>query len=79
MLMYALGVFGYLPVIRDHIIQTQYLKAPFNLAGYLKHNPFLPDLNNERIDAIKVRYRQNLLALEALVLVRFESDITGAR
>jgi hypothetical protein len=45
----------------------------------LQHNPFLHDLNNERNNANNDRYRQNLLALEALVLVRFESDITDAR
>jgi hypothetical protein len=78
-LMHAVGALAYLPIIRDHVIQAQYLKAPFNLAGYVEHCPFLPDLNNEHNNAIKQQYRQNLLALDALVLVKFESDITGAR
>ena len=76
--MRAVGGVVYLPVVRSYLIQSQYFKAPFNLGGYLAHNPFLPDLNNERNNAIKSQYKDNLLALDNLVLVRFDSDVTGA-
>lgn len=45
------------------------------MEGYLQHNPFLPDINNE-LPVKNETYRANLLALDRLVLFRFEDDWT---
>jgi Palmitoyl protein thioesterase len=67
----------YLPVVKDHVIQAQYFKAPLELQHYLASNPFLPDLNNEHDNHIKEQYRENLKQLDSFALVRFHDDMTG--
>ncbi len=81
-----LGKGAYLPGVRDVSIQAQYFRAPTEKAAYLKHNIFLPDINNERpaleggSDAARrdrVRrqtYKDNLSSLDKLVLIMFEYD-----
>ncbi|KAK9842522.1 hypothetical protein WJX81_004226 [Elliptochloris bilobata] len=71
----VLGWGAYLPWIRDHVIQAQYFKDPWRMADYLRHNAFLADINNER-GAKNALYRENLVSLERLVLVRFSEDYT---
>ena len=77
MVMQAMGQVVYLPVVRDHVVQAQYFKAPFQLKRYLSVNPFLPDINNEHNQHVKNQYKQNLMHLDTLALVRFLDDITG--
>lgn len=76
--MRAVGKVVYLPGIRDQVVQAQYFKAPFEQETYLSDNPFLPDVNQEREGHEKIQYKQNLLALDSLALIRFKADITGA-
>lgn len=71
----VLGEGAYLPFVRDHIVQAQYFKDPLRLAEYLEHNPFLPDINNER-PAKNTQYAANLASLKRLVLYRFSKDDT---
>ncbi|KAK9831273.1 hypothetical protein WJX74_010098 [Apatococcus lobatus] len=70
-----LGFGAYLPWIRSHLVQAQYFKDPYRLPAYLRHSPFLPDINNER-PAKNETYRENLAGLEQLVLFRFANDVT---
>lgn len=70
-----LGKGAYLPWVRDHVVQAQYFKDPYQLDVYLAWNPFLPDINNER--TIKTQYyADNLASLDKLVLVKFTNDVT---
>ena len=75
--MQAVGSVVYLPFVRDHVVQAQYFKAPFNLKSYFHKNPFLPDLNNEAAGGVNEQYRDNLSSLDNFVLARFDEDITG--
>jgi hypothetical protein len=44
----ALASWGaYAPWVRSNVVQAQYFKDPHRLEAYLRHNPFLPDINNE--------------------------------
>ena len=54
-------------------MQAQYFRDPARYDEYLRLNPFLPDINNERDDKNDA-YKKNLLALERLVLIRFSED-----
>eukprot|EP01025_Chloroclados_australasicus_P017485 TRINITY_DN18926_c0_g1_i6.p1 TRINITY_DN18926_c0_g1~~TRINITY_DN18926_c0_g1_i6.p1 ORF type:complete len:213 (-),score=13.45 TRINITY_DN18926_c0_g1_i6:50-619(-) len=74
--MYALGTGAYSPYVRNHIVQAQYYKDPYELESYYKYNPFLPDINNEIAAARKDHYRSNLAALDRFVMVRFADDFT---
>lgn len=56
-------------------IQLPAPQDPYDLEGYLLHNPFLPDINNE-LPVKNETYRANLVALDRLVLFRFEDDGT---
>ncbi|XP_018015830.1 palmitoyl-protein thioesterase 1 isoform X2 [Hyalella azteca] len=65
---------AYLPGLQNHVIQAQYWHDPLDEAGYRQGNIFLPDINQE--NTINESYKQNLLALENLILVLFLQDIT---
>ncbi|KAJ2454263.1 hypothetical protein EV183_001629 [Coemansia sp. RSA 2336] len=65
------GVYSW--YIRDHVVQAQYFKDPERLDDYLQHNIFLPDVNNELLPR-KPEYRERLVQLKKMVLVRFASD-----
>jgi hypothetical protein len=75
--MHLLGWGAYLPGVRDSIIQAQYFKSPFNMDAYLEHNTFLTDINNEIAEHRQAQYRDNILALDRMALVRFKYDTTG--
>lgn len=61
--------------IQNSIVQAQYYKTWQNLDRYYKANIFLPDLNQEGpFITLKKEYRERLLSLERLVLVRFIND-----
>ena len=51
------------------------VQDPYHMPSYLRHSPFLPDINNER-PAKNETYRENLAGLEQLVLFRFVDDVT---
>ena len=63
----------YSPFTRASVVQAQYFRDPARYDEYLRLNPFLPDINNERDDKNDA-YKKNLLALERLVLIRFSED-----
>ena len=70
---------AYARFTRDRIVQAQYFKDANDLASYRKHNPFLPDVNNELVDdggeeTRNETYRRNLLRLEKLVLFKWTDD-----
>lgn len=63
---------AYAPFIRDHVVQAQYFKDVRD-PGYLAHNPFLPDINQEHVEK-NPSYKERLLGVERLVLYRFTRD-----
>lgn len=72
---YLLGTSAYAPYVRDHVVQAQYFKDPYNLDGYFANNPFLPDINNELVFK-NATYRSNMVALDKFVMFRFDDDST---
>lgn len=66
---------AYAPFLREHVVQAQFFKDPFQLEEYLLSNPFLPDINNER-PVKNATYAANLASLDRLVLFRFEREYT---
>jgi palmitoyl-protein thioesterase len=65
------GAYSY--YVRDHVIQAQYFKDPFQLDSYYKHNIFLPYINNE-LPAINQTYSKSLKKLNKFILVKFSKD-----
>ncbi|KAJ1725871.1 hypothetical protein LPJ61_005597 [Coemansia biformis] len=65
------GVYSW--YIRDHVVQAQYFKDPERLDQYLQYNVFLPDINGDT-DKRNEAYRDRILALDKMVLVRFSND-----
>ncbi|KII92487.1 hypothetical protein PLICRDRAFT_37259 [Plicaturopsis crispa FD-325 SS-3] len=61
---------------QKHLIQAQYFRDPAQLPAYLASSRFLADINNERSDARNSTYAENIRALNALVLVLFQKDVT---
>ncbi|KAJ3175505.1 ATP-dependent DNA/RNA helicase [Geranomyces variabilis] len=64
---------AYLPWVQSRVVQAQYYKDAKKYDAYLEKNIFLPDLNNEKL-VKNGTYRQNLMSLNALVLLQFEDD-----
>ena len=63
----------YSAYVQSHIVQGQYYKDPKQYDSYLKMSGFLADINNER--AVKnSTYRDNMLALSRLIMIKFEQD-----
>lgn len=50
------------------------MQDPYHYDQYLAHNQFLADINNERQQK-SVQYKDNLLSLQQLVLIRFADDV----
>eukprot|EP00747_Dinoflagellata_sp_TGD_P184692 gnl/TRDRNA2_/TRDRNA2_40559_c0_seq2.p1 gnl/TRDRNA2_/TRDRNA2_40559_c0~~gnl/TRDRNA2_/TRDRNA2_40559_c0_seq2.p1 ORF type:complete len:312 (+),score=63.97 gnl/TRDRNA2_/TRDRNA2_40559_c0_seq2:74-1009(+) len=69
----VLGRGAYLPAVRNYSIQAQYFKDPMAKDEYLKHNIFLPDINNEG-PVKNATYKANMIRLERLVLIKFKYD-----
>ncbi|CDH55453.1 palmitoyl-protein thioesterase 1 [Lichtheimia corymbifera JMRC:FSU:9682] len=63
----------YTGYVQHRVVQAQYYKDPRNLQGYLDHNVFLPDINNE-LGVKNETYRDNLSQLEYFIMVRFADD-----
>lgn len=58
--------------VQEHLVQAEYWHDPVHEDDYRKKNIFLADINNE--NQINETYRNNLLALENLILVQFLQD-----
>lgn len=58
--------------IQDHLVQAQYWHDPIHEEEYREKNIFLADINNE--NGVNQTYKNNLLQLDNLVLVKFEQD-----
>jgi|EP00802_Teleaulax_amphioxeia_P018476 palmitoyl-protein thioesterase len=63
---------AYTPLVQSRLVQAQYWHDPRSPA-YQKYNVFLPGINNEG-DAKNATYRERLLQVENLVLVKFLND-----
>ena len=55
------------------LVQAQYWHDPLNEGEYKDKNIFIAEINNER-EPRNQAYKDNLLKLENLVLVRFNND-----
>eukprot|EP00275_Glaucocystis_incrassata_P001676 EC123659.1.p1 GENE.EC123659.1~~EC123659.1.p1 ORF type:complete len:197 (+),score=26.79 EC123659.1:68-592(+) len=63
----------YSTTVQTRVVQAQYWKDPKQLDVYRTKSIFLADINNEG-DLKKPLYRQNLEALDLMVLVMFTND-----
>lgn len=68
-----LGLGAYLPGINTFSVQAQYFRDPMAKDLYLTRNVFLADINNER-PVKNMTYKENLISLQNLVLIKFEYD-----
>lgn len=59
--------------MQDSLVQAEYWHDPIQEAKYRDKSIFLADINNENV--VRVSYRENLLKLNNLVLVKFEEDM----
>ncbi|KAI8143245.1 Alpha/Beta hydrolase protein [Fennellomyces sp. T-0311] len=66
---------AYSNYVQHRVVQAQYFRDPKNIQGYLEHNIFLPDINNERKDGKNHTYSHNLATLDAFVMVKFADDV----
>ncbi|XP_015108676.1 palmitoyl-protein thioesterase 1 [Diachasma alloeum] len=63
---------AYLKLIQNRFVQAEYWHDPLKEEEYKRGSVFLADINNELV--VNERYRDNLKALEKLVLVKFAND-----
>ncbi|RPD63716.1 alpha/beta-hydrolase [Lentinus tigrinus ALCF2SS1-6] len=61
---------------QHNLVQAQYYRDPAKLEIYLQSNTFLADINNEVSESHNATYSNNLVSLNALVLVLFSGDKT---
>lgn len=75
-LSHSLISFGaYAPWVRNHVVQAQFWRDPWDLDNYREFSQFLADINNDRNSAEKNhQYRDNILSLKEMVLFRFEDE-----
>uniref|UniRef100_A0A7S0NFJ3 Palmitoyl-protein thioesterase 1 n=1 Tax=Hanusia phi TaxID=3032 RepID=A0A7S0NFJ3_9CRYP len=64
---------AYESIVQKRSVQAQYWQDPVNREEYLKYNIFLPDINNNFEDK-KATYRDRILSLDKMVLVKFLND-----
>jgi len=64
---------AYVEFVQEHLIQAQYFKDPMEYDTYLEVNRFIADINNEQTTQ-NATYKQNLLTLNQLVLVKWLND-----
>uniref|UniRef100_A0A6G1SCG6 Palmitoyl-protein thioesterase 1 n=1 Tax=Aceria tosichella TaxID=561515 RepID=A0A6G1SCG6_9ACAR len=69
---HMLSTGAYEEVVQEHSVQAEYWHDPWNESEYRAKNVFLPDVNNE--NTLNTTYKNNLLALENFVLVKFAQD-----
>ncbi|XP_050401616.1 palmitoyl-protein thioesterase 1 [Patella vulgata] len=63
---------AYVSFVQDHLVQAEYWQDPLNLDEYRNKSVFLADINQERTK--NPVYKENLLKLKNLVLVKFLED-----
>ncbi|VDM98138.1 unnamed protein product [Onchocerca ochengi] len=63
---------AYVGFVQNTVIQAQYWHDPLDEATYRESSIFLADINNER--NLNQTYKENLLKLQNLVLVKFLND-----
>lgn len=69
---YLLTTAAYETQVQEHIVQAEYWHDPLKEEIYKAKNIFIADINNERV--INETYKQNLLALDHMILVEFLQD-----
>eukprot|EP01106_Pelomyxa_sp_JSP_P012442 TRINITY_DN3457_c0_g1_i33.p1 TRINITY_DN3457_c0_g1~~TRINITY_DN3457_c0_g1_i33.p1 ORF type:complete len:130 (-),score=31.06 TRINITY_DN3457_c0_g1_i33:256-645(-) len=82
-----LNIGAYNSFVQEHSAVMDYWHDPFHHERYVEDCIFLPDINNEPLPAAArnpaaaanataraVLYKEHLMALESLILVRFEDD-----
>ncbi|XP_076440551.1 palmitoyl-protein thioesterase 1-like [Babylonia areolata] len=62
----------YVSFVQDHLVQAEYWQDPLNEEEYVEKSVFLADINQER--KVNQNYKDNLLKLKNLVLVKFLQD-----
>lgn len=67
-----LSNFAYDDIVQDNLVQAEYWHDPKHESDYKAKSAFLADINNE--NSINETYRNNLLALDNMVLVEFLQD-----
>nr|KAG5711708.1 hypothetical protein BaRGS_023472 [Batillaria attramentaria] len=67
-----LNVGAYVDFVQDHLVQAEYWQDPLNEAEYRSKSVFLADINQE--NKVNSSYKENLLKLKNLVLVKFLQD-----
>ncbi|VDK74374.1 unnamed protein product [Litomosoides sigmodontis] len=63
---------AYVGFVQNTVVQAQYWHDPLDEATYRQNSVFLADINNER--NVNETYKENLLKLQNLVLVKFLND-----
>lgn len=69
---YLLSTAAYERNIQEHVVQAEYWHDPLHEDDYKNKNIFLADVNNEI--HVNQSYKDNILALDNMVLVQFLSD-----
>merc|ERR1712025_1538618 len=71
----GLHIGAYVDLVQNTLVQAQYWHDPIHNDEYLEKSQFIADINNER--AVKDEtYKENLVKLENLVLVKNLDDTT---
>ena len=61
--------------IQDKLVQAQYWHDPLDNEEYQTKSLFMSDINNDKAEKNQT-YKENLIKLEKLVLVKFSEDST---
>merc|ERR1712079_785496 len=70
-----LHIGAYVDLVQNTLVQAQYWHDPIHNDEYLEKSQFIADINNER-PLKNETYKENLLKLENLVLVKNSDDTT---
>jgi len=70
-----LHIGAYVDLVQNTLVQAQYWHDPVHFDQYLEKSQFIADINNER-PLKNETYKENLLKLENLVLVKNSDDTT---
>ncbi|RCH93890.1 hypothetical protein CU097_005218 [Rhizopus azygosporus] len=65
---------AYSEYAQKNIVPTQYYRDPFSLIDYTTKCSFLPYNNNELQHKDSLKYKENMLSLEKLILIRFVQE-----
>lgn len=68
-----LNLGAYVGFVQDRLVQAQYWHDPIQEEEYKKKSVFIAEINQERV--FNETYRENLLKLKNLVLVKFNQDM----